>query len=75
MQLRQESRVFLARPRPAAAGLLARMELGSSPIGGMEDTRRRSSANRIHEALRALGKDLVVETRAALNVVDLSGQV
>ena len=31
----------------------------------MLDPRHRSSANRIHEALRALGRDLVVETRAA----------
>ena len=31
----------------------------------MLDPRHRSPANRIHEALSALGRDLVVETRAA----------
>lgn len=34
-------------------------------VDRMLDPRRRSSPNRIHQALRALGRDLVIESRAA----------
>ena len=45
--------------------LAARLGIDEKAMHRMLDPRHGTSANRIHEALRALGHDLVVETRAA----------
>ena len=45
--------------------LAARLGTDEKSIRRLLDPRHRSPANRIHEALKALGRDLVVETRAA----------
>ena len=45
--------------------LAARLGIDEKAVRRTLDPRHRSSANRIHRALRALGRDLVVETRAA----------
>jgi len=45
--------------------LAARLGTDEKSIRRMLDPRHRSSANRIHEALRALGRDLVIESCAA----------
>ena len=45
--------------------LATRLGIDEKAVHRMLDPRHRSSANRIHEALRALGRDLVVETHAA----------
>lgn len=45
--------------------LAARLGIHEETVNRMLDPRRRSSANRIHQALRALGHDLVIESRAA----------
>ena len=43
--------------------LAARLGIDEKAVRRMLDPRHRSSANRIHEAVRALGRDLVLETR------------
>ena len=45
--------------------LAARLGIDEKAVRRMLDPRHRSSPNRIHQALRALGHDLVVESRAA----------
>ena len=45
--------------------LAARLGIDEKAVRRMLDPRHRSSTNRIHQALRALGHDLVVESRAA----------
>jgi antitoxin HicB len=45
--------------------LAARLGTDEKAVRRMLDPRHRTSANRIHRALRALGHDLVVESRAA----------
>ena len=45
--------------------LAARLGTDEKAVRRMLDPRHRSSANRIHKALKALGQDLVVETYAA----------
>ena len=44
--------------------LAARLGIDEKAVRRMLDPRHRSSANRIHQALRALGRELVLETRA-----------
>ena len=45
--------------------LAARLGIDEKAVRRMLDPRHRSSANRIHKAVRALGHDLVIESRAA----------
>ena len=45
--------------------LAARLGIDEKAVRRMLDPRHQSSPNRIHQALRALGHDLVVESRAA----------
>ncbi|MCY4397412.1 MAG: type II toxin-antitoxin system HicB family antitoxin [Rhodospirillaceae bacterium] len=45
--------------------LAARLGVDEKAVRRMLDPRHRSSANRIHKALHALGRELVVETYAA----------
>ena len=47
------------------ATLAARLRTNEKTVDRMLDPRHRTSANRIHQALRALGHDLVLESRAA----------
>ena len=44
--------------------LAARLGIDEKAVRRMLDPRHRSSANRIHEAVRALGRELVIESRA-----------
>ena len=57
--------VALKESGTSRVALAARLGIDERAVRRMLDPRHRSSANRIHEALRALGRDLVVETRAA----------
>ena len=57
--------VALRESGTSRVALAARLGIDERAVRRMLDPRHRSSANRIHEALRALGRDLVVETRAA----------
>lgn len=57
--------VALRESGMSRVGLAARLGIDERAVRRMLDLRHRSSANRIHKALRALGRDLVVETRAA----------
>ena len=57
--------VALKESGTTRVALAARLGIDERAVRRMLDPRHRSSANRIHEALRALGRDLVVETRAA----------
>ena len=57
--------VALRESGTTRAALAARLGIDEKAMHRMLDPRHRTSANRIHEALRALGHDLVVETRAA----------
>ena len=57
--------VALRESGTSRVALAARLGIDEKVVRRMLDPRHRSSANRIHEALRALGRDLVVETRAA----------
>ncbi len=45
--------------------LAARLGVDDKVVRRMLDPRHRTAASRIHKALRALGRELVVETRAA----------
>ena len=57
--------VALRESGTSRVALAERLGIDERAVRRMLDPRHRSSANRIHEALRALGRDLVVETRAA----------
>ena len=57
--------VALRESGTSRVALAARLGIDERAVRRMLDPRHRSSANRIHKALRALGRDLVVETRAA----------
>ncbi len=57
--------VALKESGTSRVALAARLGIDERAVRRMLDPRHRSSANRIHEALRALGRDLVIETRAA----------
>ena len=57
--------VALKESGTSRVALAARLGIDEKAVRRMLDPRHRSSANRIHEALRALGRDLVVEIRAA----------
>ena len=57
--------VALRESGTTRVALAGRLGIDERAVRRMLDPRHRSSANRIHEALRALGRDLVVETRAA----------
>ena len=57
--------VALRETGTTRVALAARLGIDEKAVRRMLDPRHRSSANRIHAALRALGRDLVVETRAA----------
>ena len=57
--------VALKESGTSRVALAARLGINKRAVRRMLDPRHRSSANRIHEALRALGRDLVVEIRAA----------
>ena len=57
--------VALKESGTTRVALAARLGIDERAVRRMLDPRHRSSANRIHAALRALGRDLVVETRAA----------
>ena len=57
--------VALRESGTSRVALARRLGIDERAVRRMLDPRHRSSANRIHEALRALGRDLVVETRAA----------
>ncbi|MDE0690643.1 MAG: type II toxin-antitoxin system HicB family antitoxin [Gammaproteobacteria bacterium] len=57
--------VALRESGTSRVALAARLGIDEKAVRRMLDPRHRSSANRIHEALRALGQDLVVETHAA----------
>ncbi len=55
----------LHRTGVTPAALAARLGIEEKSVRRMLDPRHRSSANRIHQALHALGHDLVLESRAA----------
>ena len=57
--------VALRESGTSRVALAARLGIDERAVRRMLDPRHRSSANRIQKALRALGRDLVVETRAA----------
>ena len=57
--------VALRETGTSRVALAARLSIDEKAVRRMLDPRHRSSANRIHKALRALGRDLVIETRAA----------
>ena len=57
--------VALRETGVSRVALAARLGIDEKAVRRMLDPRHRSSANRIHQALRALGHDLVVETHAA----------
>ena len=57
--------VALRESGTSRIALAARLGIDEKAVRRMLDPRHRSSANRIHRALRALGRDLVVEIRAA----------
>ena len=57
--------VALRESATSRADLAARLGFDERAVRRMLDPRHRSSANRIHMALRVLGWDLVVATRAA----------
>ena len=57
--------VALRESGTSRVALAASLGVDERAVRRMLDPRHRSSANRIHKALRALGRDLVVETRAA----------
>ena len=57
--------VALRESGTSRVALAARLGIDERAVRRMLDPRHRSSASRIHEALRALGRDLVVEIRAA----------
>ena len=57
--------VALRETGVSRVALAARLGTDEKAVSRMLDPRHRSSANRIHQALRALGHDLVVESRAA----------
>jgi len=56
--------VALRETGTTRVALAARLGIDERAVRRMLDPRHRSSANRIHEALRALGRDLVLESRA-----------
>ena len=55
--------VALRETGTTRVALAARLGIDEKAVRRMLDPRHRSSANRIHEAVRALGWDLVLETR------------
>ncbi len=55
--------VALRETGTTRVALAARLGIDEKAVRRMLDPRHRSSANRIHEAVRALGRDLVLETR------------
>ena len=55
--------VALRESGTTRVALPARLGMDEKAVRRMLDPRHRSSANRIHEAVRALGRDLVLETR------------
>lgn len=57
--------VVLRESGTSRVALAARLGIDERAVRRMLDPRHRSSANRIHKALRALGRDLVIESRAA----------
>ena len=57
--------VALRKTGVTRVALAARLGIDEKAVRRMLDPRHRSSANRIHKALRALGHDLVIESRAA----------
>ena len=57
--------VALRESGTSRVALAARLGIDERAVRRMLDPHHRSSANRIHKALRALGRDLVVETCAA----------
>ena len=56
--------VALRETGTTRVALAARLGIDEKAVRRMLDPRHRNSANRIHEALRALGWELVLETRA-----------
>ena len=56
--------VALRETGTTRVALAARLGIDEKAVYRMLDPRHRSSANRTHEALRALGWELVLETRA-----------
>ena len=56
--------VALRETGTTRVALAARLGIDEKAVRRMLDPRRRSSANRIHEAVRALDRELVLETRA-----------
>ena len=56
--------VALRETGTTRVALAARLGIDEKAVRRMLDPRHRSSANRIHEAVRALGRDLVLESCA-----------